>query len=354
MAVCPEVKAIYEETIKEFTFRDSDGITIPKNVRENAYTLAIDIVIVSTRREVYKNYASSPAEGFYGNATLVMQDMCEIKIPVKMPRQRLYYGRVAEAFIHWQTLVDWSYFQSYMTAIGESLVSLGAALGAGFVPPNNCCSLPDRSWIELPLREVYFECPSGTQYKIQVSWYKALQIEDECGNIRDPRSKTVDGDKDTGLPANGSQPNVAPDSQNPFANLPLPTSDAEQEGFSNSKISDMDNVDPANIPIQADPVGTIYWVEILSKVKRDSFPQGCANERTDRSYIAVLKDSQVVSLVTNAFAGDFGCPVGRIQRGWNLTLTGGEPFNVGYSDNAPIVTKGQGLVKPADTLIFAL
>ena len=248
MAVCPQVRAIYEETIREFTFRNSDGITIPKNVRENAYTLAIDIVIVSTAREVYKNYAVTPAEGFYGYATLVMQDACEIKIPVKMPRQRLYYGKVVEAFQIWQSLVDWSYFQSYMTAIGESLVSLGTALGVGFVPSINCCSLPDRSWTELPLREVYFNCPDGTQYKIEVSWYKALQIEDACGNIRNPTSKMTDGDKDDGLPPNGTQPSVPSDPSNPFAGLPRSSSDAEQGGFANSKSPNMNNTDSANIP----------------------------------------------------------------------------------------------------------
>ena len=353
MAVCPEVRTIYEETIKEFTFRDSDGITIPKNVRENAYTLAIDIVIVSTRREVYKNYGSSPAEGFYGNATLVMQDMCEIKIPVKMPRQRLYYGRVAEAFIHWQTLVDWSYFQAYMTAIGESLVSLGTALGAGFVPATNCCPLPDRSWIELPLREVYFNCPSGTQYKIEVSWYKALEIVDACGNIRDPTSKMIDGDKDNGLPANGTQPNVAPDSQDPFANLPLPTSDAEQAGFSNSKISNMDNTDPSNIPMIPDPVGTLYWVKVINIRKRPSFPQGCTNTRTETAYISVLKESQIVSItINNTFTNP--C-TNATDHGYNLTLTGGEPLDIGQNDGgAPSVTFGRGLVKPANTDVYSL
>ena len=250
---CPEVKAIYEETIRELTFRNSDAITIPKNVRENAYTLAIDIVIISTAREVYKNYGVSPAEGFYGNATLVMNDMCEIKIPVKMPRQRLYYGRVDEAFLFWQSLVDWTYFQAYFSALGKDLIPIGNALGISYAPAPFCCSLPDRSWIELPLREVYFNCPNGTQYKIEVSWYKALQITDGCGNIRDPRSKTTDGDKDTGLPTGGSQPNVAANPNNPFANLPLPTTDAEQLGFSNSKLPNLDNVDPSNIPNPSDP-----------------------------------------------------------------------------------------------------
>ena len=272
MAVCPEVKAIYEETIREFTFRNSDGITIPKDVRENAYTLAIDIVIISTRREVYKNYGVSPAEGFYGNATLIMQDMCEIKIPVKMPRQRLYYGRVTEAFIFWQSLVDWSYFQSYMTAIGESLVSLGTALGAGFVPSTNCCSLPDRSWIELPLREVYFNCPSGTQYKIEVSWYKALQITDACGNIRNPTSKTADGDKDTGLPPNGVQPSIAQNSSNPFENLPAPSTEAEQGSFSNSKLDNLNNIDPNNI-YPPDSFG--YFARCVWTNRQSASPYNC-------------------------------------------------------------------------------
>ena len=291
MAVCPEVKAIYEETIREFTFRNSDGITIPKDVRENAYTLAIDIVIVSTAREVYKNYSVTPAEGFYGNATLIMQDMCEIKIPVRMPRQRLYYGRVTEAFANWQSLVDWSYFQSYMTAIGESLVSLGTALGAGFVPSINCCSLPDRSWVELPLREVYFNCPNGTQYKIEVSWYKALQITDACGNIRDPRSKIADGDKDRGLPPNGVQPNVANDRNNPFLNLPDPSTDAEQGTFSNSKTDGLDDVGVDNFP------SSFGYFAKLVVVNRFTSVQNCRLVET--TYYYLINSADVLSVTSN-------------------------------------------------------
>ena len=268
MAECPQVKALYEETIKTFTFRDSDGINIPKSVREEAYALAVDIVIVSTAREVYKNYTVTPAEGFYGNATLVMHDMCERKIPVNMPRQRIYYGRVPEAFAIWQSLVDWSYFQTYMTAIGESLVSLGTALGASVILPTNCCALPDRSWIELPLREVYFKAPFGTQYKIEVSWYKALQIEDGCGNIRNPKSKVTDGSKDSGLPPNGVQPNVASNPNNTFCGLPPATSDFEQGNFSNSKGEDrinnpspLNNIDPNNLP---DERGTFLELKIFT------------------------------------------------------------------------------------------
>ena len=266
MAICPQVKALYEETIKTFTFRESDGITIPKSVSSEAYTLAVDLVIISTARETYKNYTVTPAEGFYGNATLVMQDMCEIKIPIKMSRQRLYYGRVPEAFAIWQSLVDWSYFQSYMTALSDSLASLGAAVGAGVIPAFGCCSLPDRSWIELPLREVYFKAPFGTQYEIEVTWFKALQIEDGCGNIRDPKSKMIDGDKDGGLPTLGTLPNVAPDPNNPFANLPLPSSDSEQGTWANSKSDRLNNIDPNNIyyPDLFGYFARVVWTNIQS------------------------------------------------------------------------------------------
>ena len=272
MAVCPEVKALYEETISTFTFRGSDGITIPKSVREEAYTLAIDLVIISTAREVYKNYTVTPAEGFYGNATLVMQDMCEIKIPIKMSRQRLYYGRVPEAFAIWQSLVDWSYFQSYMTALSDSLASLGAAVGAGVIPAFGCCSLPDRSWVELPLREVYFKVPFGTQLQIEVSWYKALQITDGCGNIRNPKSKMTDGDKDNGLPASGTQPSVATDPNNPFANLPSSSTESEQGSFANSKEVNLSNIDPNNIYY---PESFGYFARCVWTNRQSSSPYNC-------------------------------------------------------------------------------
>jgi len=358
MNSCPQDQALYEEQIKTIVLRDSDGITIPKSVREEAFVLAVDIIIVSVPREVYKNYTTTPAEGFYGNATLVMQDCLERKIPVSMPRQRLYYGRVPEAFIFWQSMVDWNYFQWHMDAVGETIANLGAALGLGVSGTAICCGLPDRSWIELPLREVYFKCPKGTQYKIEVSWERALPIEDYCGNARTPKSRRDDGDKDNGLPPNGVQPNTAEDPDNPFDGLPDPTPNSEQEGFSNSKgesptnnPSPLDNPDPDNEPTSEDPEGTLYWIVITSKVRRPNFTGGCANQRTDVSYILALKESEVVSI--DSWGSDpFGCPSGTAQRKWNLTLTGGQPFNIGYSDETPVATKGKGLTLPTDTSTF--
>lgn len=273
MAVCPETSVLYEESIKTFTLRNADGITIPKSVREEAYTLAVDIIIVSVPLEGYKNYSTTPAESFYGNATLVLQDCLEKKIPISMPRQRIYYGRVSEAFVMWHNLVAFDYLRAYFLALSEEIVSLGAALGASVSPPSSCCSYPDVSWVELPLREVYFKPPNGTQYKIEVSWWKALQIQDGCGRIRNPKSKQTDGDKDSGLPPNGVQPHTAGNPLSPFAGLPPVTSDFEQGSFSNSKgesqinnPSLLDNVDSNNIPAPVIPADWGYFIKSTNYV----------------------------------------------------------------------------------------
>jgi hypothetical protein len=252
MATCPTDVSSYVEEIKTIVFRGIDGITIPKVVRQEAYTLAVDIFIRSIARETYVNYEVMPPEGFYGNATLVMQDSLELKIPVKFPRQRLYYGRVPEAFEQWNSLINFEYMRAYFLALGESLQSLGTALGAGSIPSVFCCSLPEPSWVELPLREVYFHPPIGTQWEIEVSWIRPVAFSDSCDTFYDGYSRQVDGDKDDGLPPNGIFPNVAEDIDNPYEGLPEETPDSEQLGFSNSKSANLEDVDPQNEP---EPVG---------------------------------------------------------------------------------------------------
>jgi hypothetical protein len=248
MATCPTDTASYAEEIRTFTFRGIDGITIPKEVREQAYTLAVDIIIRSIARETYKNYECMPSESYYGVATIVSQDALELKIPVKFPRQRIYYGRVPEAFEQWNALVNFEYQRAYFLAVGESLQSLGTALGAGSIPAVFCCSLPAPKWIELPLREVYFHPPIGTQYEIEVSWIRPVSFSDSCDTFFDGTSQYMDGDKDAGLPPNGIFPNVADDPEDPYAGLPDETPDSEQLGFSNSKSANLDDEDPQNQP----------------------------------------------------------------------------------------------------------
>jgi hypothetical protein len=248
MATCPTDSAVYQEEIKTIVFRQDDGITIPKLVREAAFELSIDVIIRSITTEVYKNYESTPPESFFGNATLVFQDCLELKVPLKFPRQRIYYGRVPEAFEQWNALVNFEYMRAYFLAVGESIQSLGTALGAGSIPAVFCCSLPEPRWRELPIREAYVNVPPGTQYEIEISWLAPVPFSDACDTFYEGLSGQVDGDKDEGLPPNGIFPNVAGDSNNPFNGLPNPTPDFEQGGFSNSKTANAQDVDPANEP----------------------------------------------------------------------------------------------------------
>ena len=247
MATCPSTIASYTEEIETFVFRGDDDIKIPKSFREGAYELAVDIIIRSIPRESYKNYDVNPPESFYGNVVLVMQDACELKIPIKFPRQRLYYGRVEEAFVNWQALINFEYQRAYFLAVGESITSLGSALGAGVIPGIFCCSMPDPTWRELPLREVFVNVPFGVQYELEISRLTPVSFEDSCGQDRFGKSGQTDGAKDVGLPENGSFPNIAADSDDPYAGLPPASSTIEQGGFANNKTAFVDQQDEQSL-----------------------------------------------------------------------------------------------------------
>jgi hypothetical protein len=240
---------VYQEEIKTIVFRQDDGITIPKSVREAAFELSIDVIVRSITKEPYKNYECSPPESFYGNATLVFQDCLELKVPLKFPRQRIYYGRVPEAFEQWNALINFEYHRSaYLDLICGTIVNLGIALGFEVGLPTECCSLPQPTWRELPIREAYVNVAPGTQYEIEISWLYPVAFSDFCGTFYEGLSGQTDGDKDAGLPPNGIDPNIAENPSNPFAGLPNATSDFEQGGFSNSKSANLGDRDPANEP----------------------------------------------------------------------------------------------------------
>ena len=82
-----------EETLKDFRFNELGGISILKKWRELAVICQIDIEIVSISRENYRNYASIPANGFYGYCTLVMRDHALPPIKITQPRQTMYIAR---------------------------------------------------------------------------------------------------------------------------------------------------------------------------------------------------------------------------------------------------------------------
>lgn len=270
----PETKAEYEQFIETFTFREPDGIKIPKNVRKLAYSMAIDLIIVSSARVPFYDYNCTPPKSFYGKATLVKENFLDEPIDVTMPRQRLYYGRVDEAFRHWQSLVDFDYHRYYYDLLPRFFIGLleglkGVELLSAFIPVFDlvlsileieCLSLPDMPWLELPLREVYFNPLPTTQYEIEVSYYSPIPITDGCGNERTGESFQTDGEKDDGLPDDGVMPDIPVDPDNPFTGLPPVSSEDEQGEFANNKTNSLGDINPDNMAEDL-----LYWLEFRTQ-----------------------------------------------------------------------------------------
>lgn len=236
------------EDIQRFTYRNQAAIRIPKEWRERAWIQEVDIKISSIAREEFLNFRSNPANGFYGYAILVMRDHCEIEVPISLPRQRLYYGVVYDAFTNYYQL-----YYNYVTSrqlkfIAENLlVPIGQQLGLQVTSaPPECPVQP--LWIELPLREIYIKCPNGTQFDVEFSRRRLVEplVLGNCSY--DGKSGMEDGVKDSGLPPNGIAPNRANDPANPFDGLRPATPIEELGEWFNNKGDTLNNVDPTNLP----------------------------------------------------------------------------------------------------------
>jgi hypothetical protein len=281
---CPTKTPEYTTEGKIITFRADDGITIPKAVREVAFALAVDVVIVSVPRETYMNYECTPAESFYGVATLVQQHALDLKIPLKFPRQRIYYGRVPEAFANWNSLFQFEYVRTYFEKVAEQIRILAEGLNLTTTPDPFCCSMFQPRWEELPLREVYVNVPLGTQYRIEVYWVKPEPLTDACGTVFGGSSFKTDSDIDEGLPPNGIFPNIADDPNDPYAGLPEPTPDSEQGAFSNSKTSNIDDRDPNNTPQSPTDAGTTIITLCSRAYPPGTTDYGCGEEIVTNSF----------------------------------------------------------------------
>lgn len=236
------------EDIETFTYRNQASIRVPKEWRERAWIMEVDIKISSIKREEYLSFSSNPANGQYGYAVLVMRDYCEIEVPISLPRQRLYYGIVYDAFVNYYSLY-YSYITSRQLSFisNNQLVPIAQQLGLSVsIPPNQCPEQP--LWIELPLREIYVKCFDGTQFDVEFSRRRLVEplVLGECSY--DGKSGMIDGGKDAGLPANGIAPNKAVDPNNPFDGLKPTTSIEDLGEWFNNKGDVLNNVDPDNAP----------------------------------------------------------------------------------------------------------
>jgi len=252
----------YIEFLETFTYRKEDAINIPKEVRELAFSLQIDIEIVSTLGNDYKNYKCSPPSSFYGYAVLVFHGgYADIQVPINQARQRLYYAKNEAAYTQWESLHHHRQNRIYRN---EKIVAFGTFWGAAGLEDYPLVAEACPLWLgfeELPLREIYVECAFGTQFRLHVSYWQPVikALGDGCSYDAKSGQKDRDGDDnpdtdEEGLPDAGTQPQKASNPENPYAGLPDATSPFDEGNYSNSKIANTDNPNPDNeIPSAFDP-----------------------------------------------------------------------------------------------------
>ena len=339
--------------VPKFRFRNLAALKIPKSVREVALDLAVEIEVVSVLKPPYYNYSVYPAESFHGYAVLVFYDYIYKIIPLKFGRNSVYYERNDAGYNNWESFKSVCYSGYFSSRVAETIAELATALELIVTAPP-CESVDFQGFPELPLREIYVKAPYGTNLAIEFHYERALAFQDACGKVTQPTSGKVDNaTKDNGLPTTGTQPQVAEDKDDPDKGFPPPTSEADlgdwnnmdklpQDGYPNSGL---DQPNLANTPI----TNTIRYMRVLSTVRRPEFNGGCANRRVDTSYYLVNDDTELVGLTPWLFQS--GCD-GQTVSAWKVQLTGGEPFNVGYSDSAPSITFGRASALPGDSSIF--
>lgn len=345
----------YFETIETFTFREKTSISIPKRVRERAFSLQVDCEIVSTDGNDYVNNKSIPAYGFYGYAVLVFRNFAEIQIPLNQPRQRLYYGRVPEAYTNWYQLYLWRAFREYTKGLADVLGQIGTAVGLGeaIVPPVPC--LGWSGFEELPLREVYVKTRFGTQFKLEVSRWEAVERNGDTDCDYSPVSGQADNHnedgtgKDDGLPPLGSQPQHADSPLFPYAGLPNPSTNAELGEYGLNKFNNVDSPNPDNA---ADTSSTIYWLKIEATASGSSLPYGCAKYRVATYYYQLL-DNTITWTTSSRDVEPDGCGGRRVAV--SVTLSGGDgtplaEYNT--TDGQLTVTRQSGTSLPANTLEY--
>jgi hypothetical protein len=241
----------YEEIIEAFDFREKGAIKIPKEVREFAYALSVDIEIQSTIGNDYLNGKSSPAHGFFGYVVLVFRNYSVREIPISLARQNLYYDTVPEAFVNWYQL--YSQLVHKREIEGQNLYILTPIADAvsAELPEEVIEVCSDWSgFVELPLREVYVKTRFGTRFKLEVSYWKPNPVKYGDCEYEGESLQTDDPVKDDGLP-DETQPQTT-DPENPYEGTSPPSSAEELGAFFNPKQGTLDNPNSANA---IDPTG---------------------------------------------------------------------------------------------------
>lgn len=255
----------YAELIDTFTFREKASISIPKRVRERAFSLQVDVEIVSTDGRDYANAKSAPAYGFFGYAVLVFRNYASIQIPIAQPRQCLYYERIEDAYVNWYQFYLWRNAREFSRAQAYLLGQIGESIGLGeyVVPPSECVQWA--GFEEVPLREVYVKCRVGTQFRLEVSRWEARYelTTDGCPSVpKSNQEDDVESDgtgRDDGLPPLGVQPQQSPDSTDPYYGFPPISTNNELGEYGNNKINGIDFPNPDNNPLIPQVAFYLTW-----------------------------------------------------------------------------------------------
>jgi len=283
------------ELIEGFTFRNQGGIKILKKWRELAVIMQIDVEIVSVARNQFVNYQSVPASGFYGYATLVFRDFCLPSIPITQSRQTVYYAVNEFAQSAWMEFHQMVRLQENFKGV-ETLVCFNTGLLGGACVAKECKPIPQPSFVEFPLREVFFKVDTGTQFKVELSYWKINDVLDNCGNLIAPKSNQNDADKDKGLPPNGTKPQEAKNPNNPFGGLP-PVSPSDREGIiPDVRLNGLDSPNSDNAPIEGE---VKRWAFVQGQYK--DFAQNCLTLYFGVTFEISLEDDSLTPYVSPPF-----------------------------------------------------
>jgi hypothetical protein len=222
----------------------------------------------------------------------------------------------------------------------KALVCNNTGLLGGGCIAEPCKPIPQPSFIEFPLREILINTYFGTQFNVELSYWKINNILDNCGNIVSPKSNQNDGDKDAGLPPFGVMPQQA-DSSQPYAGLP-PISPFDREGVIElSRLNDLGKPNPDNAP------SVVYWLEFKAPHKSVSWSPSCST-RYSKVYIEIPTANYFYSLSFRSFGNNCNIQFGL----YDFTNDQGQVFATrGFFDAfGGVITYGQGESLPANVL----
>jgi hypothetical protein len=212
-----------------------------------------------------------------------MRDYALPPIKLSQPRQTIYLEKNYDAIDCWhqyfRAIEQQPRFEGIETLICGVVGQLGGACVA-----KDCVPIKPPPFIELPLREVYVNCPIGTQFQIELSYWRFLDLVDNCGNLVPFKSGQTDSEKDSGLPANGTLPAMSANGQDPYAGLPdaSTVSGSDLGLLPSGKQDNLNDVNPDNEPIQ----GSLFWLEFRAPRTAQGFAPACST-RYSKVIIAI-------------------------------------------------------------------